>query len=821
MKKFLLLGASASLVLSAMAQDEVWQLVSSDADIDLNAEYVLGYHEIGANISKPFVLMSKDVVASGLTQLGAVTSGMTFNEEAGTVTGVPETAAILRLETCGAGYGIKVTNAATPGYLSNIPGKNNMKLTDTPNAMGFTYYTADDNYDAEAGKGFRTTRIVYLDGEADGKNEFTWTTYANFSIPNGTQYFMFMNQAAPGDLGLYKKVSGTPAPTPAYTYTVDPANGSSLSELTTFTVTFDGVTDINVSEDDDYTFSATMNGATANLPTTRYSTNSITFAYSVRNPLNGTGAYKFVVDGAFVLTLADGSSVPAQFEVNYNVGAQEPVTPDVTWTAEPANGSTVQTLPLFTITWEGVSAISIADDNAEIESMFNGNEVSINPSGLSQNPMVIQFMRQYPNAEGTYTFRLSEGALQLTKADGTILPSPALEYTVNLTGAPKAVTLVANPANDSQVSNIDKMTVTFENASSLALGEGIVFASLDGSDIDDPTVTVSGNVATITFVEPVTTPGLLEVICTDGAFTYTDASGQSYDSTELYYSYTVMGEKPEMPYTVSPEGGKYKVFPTVVITYTGASSVDVPAGATASLSIAGTPSYTFDLSGEGNTVIAIPREAINQYSGSEYTKYVLSIAADTYTVTYGETAWGNREVSIDDFSIAAPSLEFTVTPAPGEIALDNADQLKNLIITFPTGWKAGCNTMKMGNYLYKVDAAGELEQVAKYNSFGAKATDNVLTVPLSGADDITLELGNYRVVLQAQFVRATPPGSTILNGEAYTWDYSVVDSVAVRALFEENPDVVIYTLQGVRVKAADLKELPAGLYIVNGKKVVR
>ena len=57
---------------------------------------------------------------------------------------------------------------------------------------------------------------------------------------------------------------------------------------------------------------------------------------------------------------------------------------------------------------------------------------------------------------------------------------------------------------------------------------------------------------------------------------------------------------------------------------------------------------------------------------------------------------------------------------------------------------------------------------------------------------------------------------------AYKQFYQMTESTGIGILKADAPDADVYNMNGVRLgKAADLKNLPKGIYIINKKKVIR
>lgn len=705
--------------MSASAAD-VWTAVTSLADIDPTAEYVLGYHENISKVPVAFTLMSKNPVAANLTQRGCVDSSkITFDYEANTVTNVPEDACIIKLipGKVADTYSMYLENVSNPGYLAPITSRNanGMEIIPTEAPFKFEWLTDGENYDDELKYGYATTTFWNtLISDKDAKGFFTWTKMANFSLTYGTAYWMCMNQQAPGAMYLYK-------------HNVTP--------------------------------------------------------------------------------------------------------PAATWSATPADKSTVKTLPLFEIKWDDVTAIDLNMDEddflAAYTATFNDADIMINPMGLFENPMVVQFARQYPQTEGQFKFTLPEGALLLTKADGSKVESPEIKYSVYVQGLPLPVTVSATPANGSRMVEFASATLDYANASKIQKGEGNISATFNGAALN-PIVMPDLTKAYISFTNNISTPGTLVINVPADAFKVYNTDEELVEMEAMTLTYKVLGDLPEMNFTATPEPGRYKSYPEVTLTYTDATEVKVPEGATAELAI-GSTKHVLNVSGNGNTVTFTSAAPITDYI-ADYTTYSLNVAQGTYTVVINGQEWPNAEVAIKDYKVSAPTLDFTVNPEPGLYGEEPefGKLFNTLTFTLTDATSSSINVMKKAQ-LFKVNAAGENELLANYTGFNAKASGNTVTANLYTAgneemeddDELEIEAGEYRVVIAAGFFSGVVNGKTVAVTET-TLEYTLVSgATGVQGAFEENPEAVIYNMNGVRIYAKDAANLPAGLYIVNGKKTLR
>ena len=644
MKKTLLISALAAVATTAWADDAVWEAVTSNDQIDFNAEYVIGYNELKSPVKNPLTLMSSKPIKDGLTIPGAVSDGIVFDSEAGTITNVPAEAAILKIFPNGDDYSLYVTNTATPGYIGPAPidqyGRevNGLSISQTAQPIAFTYLTQEENFDPELNIGYATTRIEYT-GTETNRNMFTWTKMARFDVPSGTQYFMFMLQAAPGELRLYKKVS------------------------------------------------------------------------------------------------------------------QE--APVVGWMATPADKETVEALSSFQIEWLGIEKTAIRDNGALFQATFNGNNVLVDPAGLLSNPMVLNIEKGTLMDEGIFQLKLGEGLLTLTNAAGEEIPSPAITYTLNLTGVPYPE-VSFSPADGALFEALDSYKIIFDNVESISVNEPYIAARVNGEDEGSGLISVDGNVATLTFDPAIEVIGDVKMLFPAGTFTINDRRGNTIASEEMTYNCEITGPAPEMPYTLAPAPGEYKVYPTVYLTYENATAIQVPEGATATLTVGSAGTFTLDIVATGaNKVSFVPREDISLYV-SQYTAYTLNVDKGSYFVTIDGKRWGNQAIEITDYKVAPKTIDFTVSPAQGNYP--DGSMFETVVLTVNDEGTLTKDSMKSAK-LYLVAEDGTRTQVGNYSGFKTKVEGNTVVLTIASMPE-SFEDGDYQLELPQGLFKCLFPGTS-------------------------------------------------------------
>lgn len=173
---------------------------------------------------------------------------------------------------------------------------------------------------------------------------------------------------------------------------------------------------------------------------------------------------------------------------------------------------------------------------------------------------------------------------------------------------------------------------------------------------------------------------------------------------------------------------------------------------------------------------------------------------------------GSKEILNSSMIIATYTIEgsaitefsfdgYTTDPMEG-----NVTSLKTINITFPN--------------IYEVCK----ENGAKATITRGTYTPTTISFKENGNNTITLNLANeittagtYVVTINAGALCGFNEDYDYINNDAITLTYSVGATVGVDSIDSDDENVVIYNLQGIRVDA-EKSTLPAGLYIINGRK---
>lgn len=220
-----------------------------------------------------------------------------------------------------------------------------------------------------------------------------------------------------------------------------------------------------------------------------------------------------------------------------------PVTPKVTWTADPAPGMYVDELQQFSITFDGATGTELNYD-AEmdwIKATVNGETTTSPNSGYYGNPVWFSY-RNPITTPGEYCLHLDAGLLNITYPDGSVVPSPEINYTLNIIGQTPGLDInwTTIPASGETVSRLVDIVVEFTNTLSAELNPDAepITAWLGYEMLTAPTPLDEAPLV-LQFATPVTQNGDYEVIIPEGFWNLTTDEDTVQPSPEVYFEITV------------------------------------------------------------------------------------------------------------------------------------------------------------------------------------------------------------------------------------------------------------------------------------------
>lgn len=640
----------------------------------------------------------------------------------------------------------------------------------------------------------------------EGSFKATWNgescayTYYNmrgktvyFDVPRGSSYPSGDGVLVlEGTEGYFINSAGQPSPAFSITLYVGdvqqtkefawegiPADGSTVKDVTEFSITFPGFQEVKISDDAGLTVK--FNGETdATFMIKNVNGNTVNFGRGRTTgenvDMSGEGTLSATFDaGSFIL---DGSVVSPEF--TYTI-TQDPnyVAPSNTFAnlidgSDPAVGTFVfdRVLGEFSFkmkedvavntTCESpinlklngtvIGSVQPADDEAV--QVFDGNIVNLN-FGIDET------------TAGMYSIEIPEGAF--TASAGDALLASTLQYfngVGTFTPAPGEVSVASAKWSSIKLTPFSGVEIN-ENT------------TIGGEDEGDGVVAGTSDKAKLMCGDEVIAQwGIDQLVLYKGAYTFSftgiDRDGEYVMSfpknffmagegeNETYsepfeIKYTVVDGKsgPEQVYTVSPDSGSFPVFPAITLTYTGCQNISVKDGAKASMIVGSTSTevvLTFTITAEGNKVTLTPDEEYTKYVQNFFTKYIVTVPAGSYDLTYDGTAYANHEVVVNTLRVSAPTAPaVTSDPAADSVV----ESLNTLTFHCPLDVLYSQASLYKPK-LYSVLNGRRGSQLATY-SFAILDDKSGFTITLASEVDFTPD-AQYEVVLPAGLYGVTIDG---------------------------------------------------------------
>ncbi|MDE6271590.1 MAG: hypothetical protein K2M31_01110 [Muribaculaceae bacterium] len=446
----------------------------------------------------------------------------------------------------------------------------------------------------------------------------------------------------------------------------------------------------------------------------------------------------------------------------------------------------------------------------------------------------------------------------------TVIPSPGSEIDVTSPEYTLGVSTITLSFGGREIYPNSKNTVPaelYKNDFSGAPVETTMRASVDMETMKTCGVIFSG---------AWTSNGQYKIVIPEGMFVYVSGTDANDEPTgteptpgmTLYYEINTPWYPTPVDQMVVPE------LQDIVLTFPGASEVRMTSKYKATFGTL-TDYYGIASSVEGNRLIIKMSQSGGIASSFDIPgQYLLGIDPGSVEYVVDGVTKTNNEVRLTYHIHAAP--EPSVYPYADEAVTDGIEYFE---ITAPDGFSDSFFLMndRVNNYLYQANEMGDLDKthpaalckalwaecdverhqiyLALYDPltleplnftldqgtfFEPKPTDEWSVVPgslqpwkplYSGTYCLLLGQGLYSGEYTSQILGSTPK---FIVSEPFRFYYEIegqvtvgVDKIVNNA---EVDSVNVYTLSGIRVlgnaQKSELKNLPAGFYVVNGKKVV-
>lgn len=684
--------------------------------------------------------------------------------------------------------------------------------------------------------------------EQTAEGEYTLT------VPAGIFYEVEWNEAAEGyvavengskndELVLHFTVN--PNALSAFEkYVLTPAGGSAVRSISTIKVTFPDVEGLYPADVDPMPEITLTNGtttytgnATSDWSSWPMKSFNISFMDADNEPvkITETGEWTLTV-GAGLYTDMNGTEATCEVTGTFTVAPNAPIS----WTADPANGSK-QDMPyedytMVTLTFDADAVSYTAKDElAGIRVMYRGEEINrlenITTDGANgymlydndgEPQVIFAFNSSVFSAPGVLTIEADEGAFTVNDE-----ASPAIKYSVTI-GDVKEYTYEFTPASGSEVENLKEFTLEFPEASSASYNEDNSYIILRSSNWiypSSPVVTAVEGAETPTF--KLTFEGIEDMNLTAGSYSLRIGEGSflldnNQQSPEIAASWTLKRTTPvDLTWTADPtrdiinEG--FGMYPTFV--FNEGESLSKNRDTEAKIIV----KFNDEVLSEG-----YGSDSEMAYStGIEYTlpnaiMFNISGGILNNPETEGKLTIIIEEGALLVSGVPCPRMEHSwnlvkqkeyevkVTPAEGS----TVKELKEFTVEF-VGAKTVEENFATGIAVRSKDYKynGVVENI-EYDNSGENAAVKI-TLKEALAND-----GEYMLQIY--------PSAFFLDGcqssPEVKVNYMVDHTVGVEGIEAANGKYTVTNMAGIVVlrdaNAAALGKLPAGLYIVNGKKVL-
>lgn len=511
---------------------------------------------------------------------------------------------------------------------------------------------------------------------------------------------------------------------------------------------------------------------------------------------------------------------------------------DYTFEADPASGRVTE-LETVTVTFPEFIDIDVYEDQFRItrnESVIDG--VKVKKTAYTSNRFTVTFPETMTDP-GEYVILMEAGSIEgyTEGAPGEDWEYSSLEKDLSITYTIEAVegeldfSFNATPETGAMLQELSKVELTFPAILTAEADRSGISVEVDGTALSEDAFTVSGDAnKMILEFTPAITDGKIDITFAAGSISGTTADGAGVSRQKISLSYTVAAQvvydlglalssptKPNKDGEISAEKQLDSFFfaanvPGLVpddddqVINAKITMVNGDFERTAHLSKAmgldiknnsyfsanfGAPTYN------GEYVITIEKGAF----GNEIWEQNHEFGRSNDVIELRFTLVDGLDASVFDIQ------PLEVVPAEGNVS---DKELKSVTVKFPDGVKIkSAATATVAG----VNVASFLEN-ARFNA----NADGTFTAEF---ENIPTERGEYILSIDAgQFGDADYIAGKGGHANArIEIRYTVDNLTAVEAIEAADADADIYTVTGIRLDS-DLRSLPAGLYIVNGRKLV-
>lgn len=588
-----------------------------------------------------------------------------------------------------------------------------------------------------------------------------------------------------------------------------PAQGT-VESISTVRATFPQMYSFNFAKKSDVTL--TKDGVVQTWTTLKAGINSCVMNFAT--PLTEPGTYTLTIPAGSIKDEFDGSfelTNPNTITASWTIGgSSEPTIFFDKFTRFPT-APTQTSLETITFTFPNVNIVEVENEDG-VTVTCDGEPVALKSVTASGNVVSVN-LASVQTTGGAYVVTIPANALRGYNADKTetIFNDQAFTATYNINYTVDFSSAYFTPSGT--VESLKEITLNLPGVKYPLWQQPrrMVFTK-DGQAIPGfyDNYDKGEYYMTIILEEEQTEPGEYTLTIPAQVISGRISDGDvEYNEDAIVGKWTIAGEVDPntvanfSDYTVSPKVGTVTELKDVTFTFPNCAKIEIVEAYGIYASLKGSDINT-TCKAEGNTLTISLPSAYTSAGDYEFfigEECIKAISAD------GSKSMLNGSFISADYTIEGAALAefsfdgYTCNPAEG-----NVTSLKTINITFPNIYEVCKETGAKATIMKGAYAPTTISFKENGNN----------TITLNLANEITTA-GNYVVTIDAGALCGFNEDYDYINNDVITLNYTVGQMVGVEGIDADAENAVIYNLQGIRVDA-DKATLPAGLYIINGRK---
>lgn len=610
-------------------------------------------------------------------------------------------------------------------------------------------------------------------------------------------------------------------------FTVSPEPGSTVESLDAISLTIIPGQGYEWFDIDSYGVSLRRDGEVYCAVGSSESADYQTYTFIPETPVTEPGVYELIFD-EWALNCSNDEGDPFYYNdeplvFSYTVGNGGDTPSELPFSVLEPQGETLNTIDyvVFQLDPEsGFTDFVVSDEGGY--SFTKDGEFYSAAKAVAMGSMLQVLPQEFIMSSGEYALVINEGALSWKNDEVSETNVRNLEYTFTVEAAEQEQAFTVSPASGSLVESITEVVFTVDEEkgyisiymddpeSAAFYRDGELFCGVDYEEDDDLVF------FTLTPKEAITEPGVYELVVNANNI-FAAGTGDYYmNFTDLTFTYTVAApvEYDVMPTSYKPADGS-----EIDFDMRDFSSVTLNV-AEGILPAEGAEAFIVPIGFEDEAVVAKIEKVKNMnqliinfepmmYNG-KYEVYIPEASfGDELWLSNPQAGHTNPEISLTYTLVNAmdreSGVDYTLVPE-----VTYSPDYKTFTLKFEEG-------VKMGSFAFATFANEE----AKYSKY-ALFTDNgdsTFTVEFDEAPEVS---GNYTFMVERgmfgdeEFISSNEE-SGVAN-EAVSMVIEVI-ATGIDSVGSGNEAKAVYNLHGVKV-AESVDNLPAGIYVVDGKKVV-